>query len=145
MENIGNSKFSSGTPLNVEAGSDRSFTGINHQRPNQVLANPYTGNDGPLGQWINPSAFALPDMGTTGNVGHNSIVGPRTWSFDMGLSRTFNITEMQRFEVRAEAFNILNKFRPGNPTVSSLTSNTFGQIRTALDPRIMQFALKYVF
>jgi len=138
-------KFSSGAPLNVEAGSDRSLTGINHQRPNQVLADPYSGHSSPLGQWINPAAFALPDMSTIGNVGHNSIVGPRTWSFDIGLSRTFNVREMQRLEIRAEAFNVLNSFRPGAPTVSSLTSNTFGQIRTSLDPRIMQFALKYVF
>jgi hypothetical protein len=45
---------------------------------------------------------------------------------------------------RAEAFNFTNSLRRMDPTVS-LNSNTFGQIRTAQDPRIMQFALKYLF
>jgi DNA polymerase III alpha subunit (gram-positive type) len=47
-------------------------------------------------------------------------------------------------EFRAEAFNVTNSFRPG--TINTVaTSNTFGQIRNSLDPRILQFALKYVF
>ena len=63
-------------------------------------------------------------------------------------------------EFRAEAYNILNSFRPGCPSGTTgavggscpvggvnavFTSNVFGQIRNSLDPRIMQFALKYVF
>jgi predicted RNA methylase len=47
-------------------------------------------------------------------------------------------------EVRAEAFNLTNSFRPGNPN-TVITNPQFGVIRTSLDPRIMQFALKYVF
>ena len=43
-----------------------------------------------------------------------------------------------------EAFNVTNSFRRGNPA-TALNSNIFGQINTVLDPRIMQFALKYVF
>ena len=70
--------------------------------------------------------------------------GPKTWAFDRALSRTFNFREMQRVEIRAEAFNVTNSFRPGNPN-TTISSNTFGQIRTALDPKILQFALKYVF
>jgi hypothetical protein len=47
-------------------------------------------------------------------------------------------------EFRAEAFNVFNNFRMDNPTVD-VNTPTFGQVITALDPRIMQFAMKYVF
>jgi hypothetical protein len=62
----------------------------------------------------------------------------------VALSRVFNITEGQRLEFRAEAYNVTNSFRPGNPN-NTVGNNTFGQIRTSGDPRTMQFALKYVF
>jgi len=138
-------RLSSGSPLNVIAGSDRALTNTSNQRPNQVLADPYLDRDaGPLSSYLNPAAFAIPALGTYGNVGAFSVVGPTTWGLDMALTRTFQVREAQKLEFRAEAFNITNSFRPGNPNVT-LSSNTFGQIRTALDPRIMQFALKYVF
>ena len=134
-----------GQPLNITDGVDRALTGTNNQRPDQILANPYKDNSArPFTQWFDPAAFAPQGLGTFGNVGYNAFVGPRTWSFDMALSRTFNLREMQRLEVRAEAFNVTNSFRPGNPG-TAINSNTFGQIRTSQDPRILQFALKYVF
>jgi hypothetical protein len=161
-------RVSSGWPVNssaggtgIEAGQDRALTGIMHQRANQILANPYGDRSGrPLTLYLNPAAFALPNTGTTGNVGRNSIMGPGSWSFDMALSRTFQVKESQRMEFRVEAFNVTNSFRPGCPSGSTGTggscplggvnssfnsTNTFGQIRNSLDPRIMQFALKYVF
>jgi hypothetical protein len=146
-------RFSSGAPLNVVNGVDRALNGVAvgssnslpRQRPNQVLANGYKDTSGrPLTAWLNPAAFALPALGTYGNVGHASFVGPSTWSLDMALSREFNVREAQRVEIRAEAFNVTNSFRPGNPD-TNISSNTFGVIRTALPPRVLQFALKYVF
>ena len=47
-------------------------------------------------------------------------------------------------EFRVEAFNVTNSFIPDNPNLT-LTSNIFGQIRTAQSPRVMQGALKFVF
>ena len=146
-------RFSSGQPLDVVSGVDQALNGVTvgssnstlRQRPNQVLANGYLDSSArPFTQWLNPAAYQLPQAGSYGNLGYNAVVGPHTWSFDMALSRTFNIREMQRLEIRAEAFNVLNSFRPGAPS-TILNSNTFGQIRTALDQRIMQFALKYAF
>jgi len=47
-------------------------------------------------------------------------------------------------ELRAEAFNVTNSFHMNDP-ISGINSPLFGKITTAKDPRIMQFALKYLF
>ncbi len=136
---------SSGSYLTVTAGTDRALSGIGGQRANQVLVDPYLDKSaGPNAQYLNPAAFAIPALGTLGNLGRFNIAGPGTWTFDTALSRTFQVKENQRLEFRAEAYNLTNSFRPGNPN-SARNNAQFGQIRTSQDPRIMQFALKYVF
>jgi len=144
-------RVSSGSPLTILAGSDRALNGtqVNAsgtpvQRGSQILGNPYGNGSGPLQNFLNPQAFAIPDLGTRGNTGRNVVSGPATWSFDMGLSRQLQLREKQSVEIRFEAFNVLNSFRPGNPN-SAVNNANFGLIRTALDPRVLQFALKYVF
>jgi hypothetical protein len=97
-----------------------------------------------LTRYLNPAAFAQPAIGTYGNMSPLNIHGPRTWQFDTSLSRVFKVRESQTLEFRAEAYNLTNSFRPGNPNVT-LNNSLFGQIRTSDDPRILQFALKYVF
>jgi hypothetical protein len=110
-----------------------------------VLEDPFRDRSaGPLSSYLNPAAFILPATGTSGNVGRNSMRGPASWSFDMAVSRVFNFYETQRIEIRAEAYNVTNSFRPGNPN-TSVNNAQFGVIRTSGDPRILQFALKYVF
>ena len=112
------------------------------QRVNQVLASPYGNRT--TANYLNPAAFALPDLGTLGNVGSYSVAGPGTWQFDLALSRTLKIRESQNIEFRAEAFNVTNSFHMMDPT-TVLNNNLFGQVTSSRDPRIMQFALKYVF
>jgi hypothetical protein len=137
-------KRSTGEFLTVSTGLDRALSGQypTIQRPNQLLLNIY--GDKSLKNWFNPAAFAQPPLGTYGNAGRGRYLGPGTWQFDMALSRIFRIRESQRLEFRAEAFNVTNSLRKGNPEVD-LNANTFGQINSAFDARIMQFALKYVF
>jgi hypothetical protein len=93
---------------------------------------------------LNPAAFAQPALGTLGNMGRATLRMPVAWQFDMGLVRVIRLRETHSVEFRAEAYNILNSFRSG-PINTSLNSAQFGLIRAALDPRIMQFALKYTF
>jgi carboxypeptidase family protein/TonB-dependent receptor-like protein len=132
----------SGDYLSIISGQDRALTGSGNQRVNQVLANPY--GDKTVGNYLNPAAFAQPALGTLGSIGAGSIHGPGYWQFDTALSRTFQLKESQKLEFRAEAFNVTNSFRMEDPTVA-FNSGLFGQVTTAKDPRIMQFALKYVF
>ena len=89
-------------------------------------------------------AFAQPATGKYGNMGPRNILGPGFIGIDMGLTRKFRVVENQSIEFRAEFFNLPNHLNPGSP-VNTLTSNTFGKIQSAEDPRILQLALKYVF
>jgi len=135
-------KIISGGYLSMTTSQDRALSGTTAQRVNQLLPDPY--GDKSVNNYLNPAAFALPAIGTLGNTGSYSVRGPGTWQFDVALSRTLQVRETKKVEFRAEAFNVTNSFRMNDPT-TVLNSNLFGQVTSAKDPRIMQFALKYVF
>jgi len=132
----------SGDHLTADTTSDIALDGQPFQRLNQVQANIY--GSGSATNFLNPAAFALPATGTLGTQGVGVIVGPGFYELDVALVRKFQIREGQHIEIRAEAFNLTNSFRKEDPLTQFGTS-TFGQITSAYDPRIMQFAAKYVF
>ncbi len=148
----------SGAALMPMIGSDQAYNGVGYsqaatpipQRPNQVLANvaaPDRGQacvPGPCVSWFNPAAFALPAAGTYGNMGVGSLRGPGYWDWSQSISRRFPVAEGHQIEFRAEAFNVTNSVRLGSPD-TTLSSGTFGKITSSTGPRIMQFALKYIF
>jgi len=150
----------SGAPLTPALGGDQAYNGVGipgggnlyiPQRPNQVLADVASLTRGqgcspaPCVGWFNPSAVAPPAVGTYGNMGVGSLRGPGFWDWSQTVSRRFSITEGQQLEFRAEAFNVTNSLRLGNPNVT-VSGGQFGRITSSNGgPRIMQFALKYVF
>ena len=144
----------SGQPLSVIAGQDRAFSGIQNQRVNQVLDNPY-GNK-TLNDWLNPAAFALPAPGTLGNHKRNSLRAPGYRSVDLALSRIVPLGASRTLELRVETFNLFNTFNWGAPiagpiqngrlTDTNFSSPAFGRVTSmAGSPRIMQFGVKYGF
>ncbi|HEY2843042.1 MAG TPA: TonB-dependent receptor [Bryobacteraceae bacterium] len=136
-------RFLSGAFQTTSDGTDIALTGAAGQRPNQVLANPLCDHPN-AACWINPAAFTLQAPGTLGNAGRSNVPGPGFFQIDMALSRIFRVRERANLEVRGEAFNLTNSYRAG-PVTTARNSAQFGQILTALDPRIMQVALKLVF
>jgi hypothetical protein len=131
-----------GFPFTPTTGVDNSLTGVRQDRPS-VVGNPYVRNTNTL-IWIDPSAFVPNALGTFGNAGYNSVIGPGFFDIDANLIRSFQIREHQRFELRFEFFNLLNHTNFSNP-VSAKNSSTFGKIQSAADPRILQFGAKFEF
>jgi len=128
------------------------------QRPAQILQNPLCSDPRPT-CWINPAAFsAAPQFlppGTLSGLMRNSVPGPDFFQIDMDISRAFRIRESKALEFRAEAFNLTNSYRPGislpslqaggSGVSTTYGTPTFGQVTSALDPRILQMALKFMF
>ncbi|MFZ0590469.1 MAG: hypothetical protein WAM39_08310, partial [Bryobacteraceae bacterium] len=112
--------------------------------------------DTPTGgyQWFNPNSYAAPASGTFGDCGIGTVRGPGLNTVDLSLTKTFNITERQHLEFRAEAINVSNTPILNAPNVSvpgTTVSNgnfgigNFGTITSSQGERNIQFALKYNF
>ena len=78
-----------------------------------------------------------------GNSGVGIIRGPGVVNFDFNLAKDFVLTERLGMQFRAELFNALNHPILGVPGVT--IGAGFGQIVSASDARIIQFALKLKF
>jgi hypothetical protein len=148
-------KVKSGPYFTVNLGTDNLLNGEGggNQRPNQVPGvSPYLDHKSVDG-WLNPKAFVAPPPGTMGNVPRNSVQAPGVIQLDLSMARTFPIMEGKSVQLRAEAFNLPNHLNPGLP-ISAVNQGTFGKILSDIsgtsglssgDPRIIQFALKYIF
>ncbi|HWB97873.1 MAG TPA: carboxypeptidase regulatory-like domain-containing protein, partial [Bryobacteraceae bacterium] len=136
-----------GFPFTVTAGQDQSQTAIGQDRA-VILGSPYgpgaCGSKAPCVDFLNRNSFVLPAIGTFGNVGKDSLIGPGLVTWDMGFFKNFPLRERFRIQLRGEFFNILNRANFGNPS-SAVNAGAFGSITSAADPRIGQLALKVLF
>lgn len=112
-------------------------------RPNRVVGSSVAGPKKQQ-QWFNTSAFAAPAYGYFGTAAPGSIPGPRVVDFDMALYKDFHVHEQYMFEFRAEAFNIFNHTNFGS-VQTAVGAGNYGQVTSALDPRIFEFSLRFQF
>jgi hypothetical protein len=122
-------------------------------------ASTFVTNYGP--EFYNIAAYAPPEGLTFGDSGRNSLANPDRINFNMGLFKNIKVTERTAFEFRTEAFNIFNhtEWLPisgdagsgaGNGWASGInvfspTQNGFLHTGGAHEPRVLQFALKFLF
>jgi hypothetical protein len=148
----------SGTPFTVTSAATSLNSPGNSQTADQVLSEVrLLGGTGPGESWFDPLAFRPITTARYGNSGLNILRGPRYANVDLGLFRTFRLTERFQLQFRAEAFNATNTPHFNNPgnNASSMVLNTDGTVRTlggyteitsALnDERQFRFALRLSF
>jgi hypothetical protein len=112
----------------------------------------YVGSVGTLsGPCATPGA-ALPAIGNGTGYGNSSIgilLGPGQFNWDMSLTKMTKvggIREDATLQFRAEFFNAFNHPQFSNPAVVDVSKATFGNITTtSVNPRLIQFGLKYAF
>jgi hypothetical protein len=108
-------------------------------------------------QYINASCFSFPrNVGEQGPAMVPVVYGPAFFNSDLGLFKSFNITEGRRLQFRANAYNFLNhplwSFPANqnltlgfNGTTGALNTPLFGTTTTKQGRRIIQFAATFSF
>jgi hypothetical protein len=101
-----------------------------------------TANGQVSGPWQRPAP------GTFGNVGRNSLRGPRFSQTDFSAFKEFQLREAMKLQLRCEGFNFFNHTNLGQPTACVDCPGTAGRIfatAAAYMPRTWQMALRLEF
>jgi hypothetical protein len=136
-------RFSSGTGLPV---TPVYFAAVGGSGVIGSLRPDLTGiaNDAPEGAYANRAAFAPPAPGQWGNASRNSITGPRTFSMDASISRTFRVNNRLNLDWRIDMTNVLNRVTfAGINTL--ITSPQFGLPNRANEMRKIRTSLRVRF
>jgi hypothetical protein len=107
---------------------------------------PVAGSSQAYLQYLNPAAFAAPALGpgSFGTAGAYTIPNPGMVNLDTSIFRTIPVTERRSVQLRWDMFNVMNHPNWDPPSTGFGGSNV-GVISSDAGPRIMQFAVKYVF
>ena len=142
-----------GYPFSVFGNADSALTGTQNERAD-LIGNPNLPNGrseaAKLDEWFNAAAFQNAATGTFGDSPRNFLRGPGYCNMDYSLVKSFPIPygsfkETQKIDFRAEFFNLFNHPNFGLPSGTWVFNPTYPQITSAGSPRIIQFALKYIF
>jgi hypothetical protein len=157
-------RASTGFPLTVTSGVDRSRTAHGYDRPNAVsgIDPSLPADQRSAAEWFNVSAFQMNALGTFGDLGRNTITGPGVFVIDFSAIKNFRFAN-KNLQFRLEAFNLTNRPNFGDPNTSMSQSNwnatgnnsiptvgggSFGTItetRGTVPMRQLQLGLKVVF
>lgn len=123
------------TPIYLAAVPGAGYTGT--IRPDRTGEAIYASSDG---LHLNKAAFAPPAAGEWGTAGRDSITGPRQFTLNSSLARTFRPGGKLFLDARIDATNVLNhgEFTNWNTTVNSaqfglpVAANAMRSVRTTV-------------
>ncbi len=141
----GIARAQAGAPVAVTQSTNfNAAFGFGIQRPNRVGDPNLPHGDRTTGRYFNTAAFGVAPQFTIGTSSRNPVRGPGYEAADLMIGKIFRVREKWTMEFRLEAFNISNTPPLGAPN-GSFGSAAFGTITTALDPRVVEMAVKIRF
>jgi hypothetical protein len=131
-----------GFPFDVSYPGDPQNSGTRN-RGNRIASGKV---DNPtIDRWFDQFAFVQSAPGIYGNAGRNVLYGPGLRDFDFILSKRFRMLREGHFlQFRFESFNLTNTPHFDQPQAGLRALDT-ATIKTADEPRRIQFGLKYNF
>lgn len=164
--------FESGNPETLRQGIDVAMDGTGSRQhaqfaaPGVSLTRHWANKTDMINEYFNTAAFVPPSQvpaGTYGNSGRNILTLPGLNVVNFSAIKNLKLTERYRLQFRSEFFNVFNRVNFGcgggdfsfgngpfgmsggcsNPANNASSSN-FGQILSAGDGRVIQFALKFL-
>jgi hypothetical protein len=156
----GVSQFQTGTPFTVATADD--FAGVGPGSGSQIWnrngefflsrgERKFSEGTADQNFWFRPrnadgsAIFTPPANGTfTTQSNRNLVYNPGFQNWNLGLFKSFYITERQRIQFRAEAYNFINHPNWSNPDMNP-RSSTFGKVTAKTSERQLQLVLRYDF
>jgi len=152
----GITRFSTGLPVTLVNPNDTALIGTFNNGVNgngfsdldvssgslEINHNPRNGQ-----AYFNTSLFSIPGLGSPGTASRRFFYGPGMENWDIALLKDTSLRESKVLEFRLETFNTFNhaQFFGANSVDGNINDSTFGQVVSAMPPRLMQLALKFSF
>jgi hypothetical protein len=151
--------FQTGFPYSIGATDTDGLLGSVFQRANFVSGCAIHSNLANKYQRLNPACFAQPAIGVYGDTKRNYLRQPGINNWDMGLSKSFLLTEQARFQFKFDTFNTFNHHQydvnvgglatggsgGGSSIDNGVGDATFGEITSTSPARILQLSGKIIF
>ena len=137
--------LASGLPVSITA-SNNADTGTDETFFAQKVCDPTTGFTRSKAEYFNKACFAQTGAFAYGVGGRAGVRQPGINNLDLGIDKSFFVTETQQLQFRAEAFNTLNHPQFSLPGSIAVSSTSLGAVTgNSRAMRTMQVALRYSF
>lgn len=142
----------SGFPIRMGSNVDQELQGsVDFEapgRPDMVKPfthrNPRTPLNGVTGYYFDPSIFALPALGSTGNAPRSLCCGPGINGTDLAMQKITPLGEGRMIQFTFQVFNVFNHTQFLNPDGQiGDAGGLFGSVTRVRDPRQIQLAIRF--
>jgi Carboxypeptidase regulatory-like domain/TonB-dependent Receptor Plug Domain/TonB dependent receptor len=137
----------------IDPGLDSSISAGSTLYP-ELIGNPRVSNPS-IGRWFNPAAYADPGLGTFGNSGRNTLIGPGFFNADLSIGKSFPLPfEGMRIDIRADMNNVFNHVNYANPDANVGINPATGTLADSLagvitapegGQRVIQLGAHFIF